>query len=172
MEIPKGKDTHPTPLAISADRLGRLGLPTRGASVDRLGLFGRPIRRLRWTDRGTSVNRLCRLGLPTLPPLTGQPRVSALAFDVESGGRFGYARRGSRSLNTVVATQSGCAGAGRMLGVELRGFEHLHAPFQLLPTLSDSVVGRRLPKTLAVRPLIDFRSFRPLSENGLSVDLW
>ena len=62
---------HPTPLAISVDRLGRLGLPTGGTLVDRLGLFGRPTRRLRWTDRGTSVDRLRRLGLPTLPPPTG-----------------------------------------------------------------------------------------------------
>ena len=38
---------YPTPLAIS---------------VDRLGLFGQPTRRLRWTDRGTSVDRHCPLG--------------------------------------------------------------------------------------------------------------
>ena len=58
---------HPTPLAISVDRLGRLGRPTGDTSVDRLGLFGRPSQRLRWTDRGTSVNRHGQLGLPTLP---------------------------------------------------------------------------------------------------------
>ena len=38
---------------------------------DLLGFFGRPTRRLRWTDRGTSVGQLCRLGLPTSPPPAG-----------------------------------------------------------------------------------------------------
>ena len=42
-----------------------------GRPPNPLGDFGRPIRRLRWTDRGTSVNRLCRPGGPTLPLPTG-----------------------------------------------------------------------------------------------------
>ena len=78
---------YPTPLAISVDRLGRLGLPTRGASVDRLGLFGRPTRRLRWTDRGTSVNRHGQLGLPTLP--TARRAVNTCQGSGQYLGRLG-----------------------------------------------------------------------------------
>ena len=63
----------PTPLAFSVYRPSDFGLPTRPYSVYRLGEFGRPTWSFRWTDRGNSVDRLCRLGLPSLAPVKGAP---------------------------------------------------------------------------------------------------
>ena len=56
----------PTPLALSVDRLRRLGPPTEGTSVDRLGPLGGPTAALRSTDLASWVDRFRRLGRPTL----------------------------------------------------------------------------------------------------------